>query len=96
MKSTQTKTGITLGLSSLLFLGLAALIFFEFLRPFHDSNIDKPIVLWALGLGALLSSLALGLRKGAIVLNAIALLLNVIALTILGLVLWSLSHMKLM
>ena len=49
-----------------------------------------------LGLAAVLSAVALGLRKGATVLNAIALLLNVAALVLLGLVLWSLSHMKLM
>ena len=92
----HAKTGVMLGLASLLMLGLAALIFFEALRPFRDNNIDKPIALWALGLGALLSAVSLGMRKGATVLNAIALLLNVAALILLGLVLWSLSHMKLM
>ena len=85
-----------LGLSSLLMPGLAGLIVFEFLRPFRDNNIDKPIALWALGLGALLSSLSLGLGKGATALNVIALLLNVAALILLGLVAWSLSHLKLM
>ncbi len=96
VRQPQAKAGLTLGLSSLLMLGLAALLFFEVVRPFHDNNIDQPLVLWALGLGAILSLLALCLHKGATLLNVLALVLNVTGLILVGLVVWSLSHMKLM
>ena len=91
-----SKLGLLFGLTSILLPGLAALIFFEILRPFHDNNIDQPIVLVALSLGAVLSALALALRKGAIIFNVLALLLNVAALIVIGLIFWSLSHIKLM
>jgi hypothetical protein len=85
-----------LGLSSLFLLGLDALIFFEFIRPFRDNNIDQPLGLAAAALGAILSVLAIGLRKGATVLNIITLLLNVGALIAVSLIVRSLSHMKIM
>lgn len=96
MKASCKNAGLVLGLISLLLLGFEALIFFEFIRPFHDNNIDQPLGLWGAGLGASLSLFALLRRQGAILLNVIALVLNVAALSAVGLIAWSLSHMKLM
>ena len=96
MKSSSANTGLVLGLISLLLLGFEALIFCEFIRPFHDNNIDQLFGLWGAGLGASLSLFALLRRQGAILLNVIALVLNVAALSAVGLIAWSLSHMKLM
>ncbi len=96
VKELRAKTGLILGLASLLLLGVEALIFFEFIRPFHDNNIDQPLGLCVSGLGALLSLFALWRRQGAIALNLIALLLNITALVAVGLIAWSLSHMRLM
>ena len=96
LKASCKNTGLVLGLISLLLLGFEALIFFEFIRLFHDNNIDQPLGLWGAGLGASLSLFALLRRQGAILLNVIALVLNVAALSAVGLIAWSLSHMKLM
>ena len=95
VEGSTTRTGMILGLISLALLGLEALIFFEWIRPFRDNNIDQPLGLCFAGLGALLSLFSLLGRKGAVVLNVIALLLNVAALIAVGLLAWSLSHMRL-
>ena len=96
VKQSTAKVGLTLGLVSLFLLVLEGLIFFEVIRPFHDNNIDQPLGLCGAGLGALLSLLAIWRRQGAVALNVIALLLNIAALVAVGLIAWSLSHMKLM
>jgi hypothetical protein len=96
VEPSRAKTGLILGLASLFLLGFEGLIFFEFIRPFRDNNIDQPLGLCGAGLGALLSLFALWRRQGAIALNVIALLLNISALVAVGLIAWSLSHMKLM
>jgi hypothetical protein len=95
MERPAAKTGLVLGLTSLALLGLEASIFFEWIRPFRDNNIDQPMGLCLAGLGALLSLFSLGARKGAMILNIIAFLLNVGALIAVGLLALSLSHMRL-
>lgn len=95
MERLATKTGLVLGLMSLALLGLEALIFFEVIRPFRDNNIDQPMGLCLAGLGALLSLFSLGARKGAMILNIIAFLLNIATLIAVGLIALSLSHMRL-
>lgn len=96
VEQSHPKNGLILGLVALLLFGLEGLIFFEVIRPFHENNIDQPLGLCAAGLGAFLSLLALWRRQGAVALNVVALLLNIAALVAVGVIAWSLSHMKLM
>ena len=96
MVQKTTRTGLILGLLSLGALTLGALIFFEFIRPFRDSHIDIPIALSAGAAGALLSAGSLILRRGATILNAVALGLNLTGLTAVIIILRSLAHMKIM
>ena len=96
MERPAGKTGLILGLTSLGFLLLDALIFFEVIRPFRDNDIDQPLAFCLAGAGALLSSFSLGARKGATLLNIIALALNTAALIAVGLLARALSHMRLM
>jgi hypothetical protein len=91
----SAKTGLVLGLTSLALLALDALIFFEVIRPFRDNHIDQPLAFSLAALGALLSLFSLGARKGAAILNVIALVLNVAALVAVRLLIQSLSHMRL-
>lgn len=92
----MAKTGLALGLTSLALLGLDALIFFEVIRPFRDNHIDQPLAFSLAGVGALLSLFSLGARKGAVILNVVAFLLNIAALVAVRLLILSLSHMRLM
>ena len=92
----RKQSGLVLGITSLLALGIGALLFFEIIRPFHDNNIDLPIAIGAAVVGVLLSAGALILRKGAPVLNIVALVLNLAALAAVGCIVYSLSHMRLM
>jgi hypothetical protein len=92
----KKRSGLVLGLASLLALGFGALLFFEIIRPFHDNNIDIPLAIGAAVVGALLSVGALILRKGAVALNIVAPLLNLAALAVGACLVHSLSHMRLM
>jgi hypothetical protein len=91
----RKRGGLILSLTSLLALGLGALLFFEIIRPFHDNNIDIPMAIGAAVVGVLLSASALIFRKGALVLNIVALVLNLAALGIVACIIHSLSHMRL-
>ena len=59
---------------------LGMMLLFEVIRPFRDMNIDGPIALWLWGLGALVAIVALWRRQGAVVLQALALSCNLLAL----------------
>jgi hypothetical protein len=91
----RKRSGLILGLSSLLSLGLGALLFFEIIRPFRDGNIDMPLAIGAASAGALLGLIGVVRRRGAVWLNILALILNVLALIAVGLIVMSLSHMPL-
>jgi hypothetical protein len=62
----RKRSGLILGLSSLLSLGLGALLFFEIIRPFHDGSIDMSLAIGAAGMGALLGLAGVVRRQGAV------------------------------
>jgi hypothetical protein len=92
----RKRSGVVLGVTSLLALGLGFLLFFEVIRPFHDGNIDMPLAIGCAVAGALLALVGVVRRRGAVWLNVVALLLNILALIAVGLIVMSLSHMPLM
>jgi hypothetical protein len=91
----RKRSGVVLGITSFLALGLGFLLFFEVIRPFHDGNIDMPLAIGCAVAGALLALVGVVRRRGAVWLNVVALLLNVLALIAAGLIVMSLSHMPL-
>lgn len=89
-------SGLILGLLSLFALLFGLLVFWELIRPFRNGSIDMKIAVAAGVLGVVLSGLALFRRKGAMILNIVALILNLSGLSAVGFILYSLSHMRLM
>jgi CHASE2 domain-containing sensor protein len=90
-----TKSGLILGFAALAFLVFGSLVFFEFIRPFRNGEIDNPLAVTAAVVSVILSSAALSFRKGAAWLNAIVLVLGLTALAAVALIIQALSHMRL-
>ncbi|HEY0368032.1 MAG TPA: hypothetical protein VGC85_00415 [Chthoniobacterales bacterium] len=87
------RSPVLVAISTGLFV-VGVLLLIEVIRPFRDLAVDGPIALGCWFVGAVVAAISIRQRRTHIAIGIVALVLNLLALSAAGVLLFLLSHSK--